>query len=107
MAPIVAIADARKVLLDLARIAPLDATHDIAIGMLGRDRKKHVVVIAPKNALDYLDVQLRADLPNDLANTKLEFTNQHVVAVFGRPCHVIAVLETRYGHFFFTPKRFV
>ena len=81
----VALADVGKLLLDFPRGAPLEASHHVADGKLGRDRDEHVDVIARQDAADNGYAEFLAGLPDDVADTFAQGAAKHPVAVLADP----------------------
>ena len=91
----IALADFRKFHLDFVGGASFGALHQIADGNMGRHRDKHVDVIARQHTLDDLHTHLTTDLPDDVPHPLPQFSLQNLVAIFGDPDDVIAVVKNR------------
>jgi hypothetical protein len=94
LAPI-ACADVLELLLDLARRASLGLAHEVADPDVGRDFDEHVDMITRQRPADDRHPHLGADLPDDLAHPGPHLSVKHLVAIFGRPDDVIAVMKKR------------
>ena len=90
-----AFADVLELLLDFARRASFDASDEVADGDVGRDFDEHVDMVAGEDAADDGDVELGADLLDDLSHAQPDFTVEDLEPVFGRPHDVVAMVKKR------------
>ena len=93
VAPPVALLEIRELLLQPSRGAPLDPSHHVRDGVLGRHRHEHVYVVPREHALDDGHAQLIASLPDDLPRALTDVAREHLVTIFCRPNNVIPMVE--------------
>ena len=93
--PPIALADVRELPLDLIRGAALGHAHEVANRDMRRYLDKEMHVIARQSPAEDRHAQLGADLPDDVAHPDTNVTPKHLVAIFGRPDDVIAMMENR------------
>src|SRR5450631_693060 len=89
----VALTDVLELPLDLVRRAALCHAHEVANRDMRRYLDEEMHVIARQSPAEDRHAQLRADLPDDVANPDANVTPKDLVAVLRNPHDVIAMME--------------
>ena len=89
----IALLQLREFPLHLVGGTTFHLSHQISYRKFRRDRDKHVHMVTCQHTLDDLDTIFGTNLTNDFSHPQLHITTKNLVAIFGDPYEMIAVIK--------------